>query len=133
MVRRYALLARDANLQHYSLPIRQAILLIDADLSADLSLSSLARQLSLNRSYLSKLFHVETNEPLTDFNNRRRVAYAGMLLKTTSLSVQAIAALSRLSGRRLFFPRFSAVHRAIAAQISGRMPQRARRVKPGFH
>lgn len=92
MVRRYALLARDANLQHYSLPIRQAILLIDADLSADLSLSSLARQLSLNRSYLSKLFHVETNEPLTDFVNRRRVAYAGMLLKTTSLSVQAIAA-----------------------------------------
>ena len=71
--------------------ISQLLLHIEADLSADLSLSALAKQLSVNSSYLSTLFKKELGATLTEYVSKRRVNYAMLLLDTTSLQIQAIA------------------------------------------
>ncbi|MGN0316068.1 MAG: hypothetical protein ACI4EG_14935 [Fusicatenibacter sp.] len=56
MVRQYCLLVKNHSLKGYSPLIQKALTLIDADITADLSLYAQARQLNVNSSYLSTLF-----------------------------------------------------------------------------
>lgn len=91
MVRHYCRLVQDFSMKGHSQLISQLLLHIEADLSADLSLSALAKQLSVNSSYLSTLFKKELGATLTEYVSKRRVNYAMLLLDTTSLQIQAIA------------------------------------------
>ncbi len=89
--RSYCMLVRNHSMKSYSAPVRIAIISIDSDLSADLSLSALAKQQNISAGYLSAVFKKETGETLTEYVNRRRVQLAERLLKTTSLQIQTIA------------------------------------------
>ena len=65
--------------------------MIGADLSADLSLNSLAEALTLSPSYLSDLFHRETGPTLYQYINEQRMRLAAELLDSTALQIQTIA------------------------------------------
>lgn len=92
MVRSYCELVQKRSTALYSAPIRQILVTIDASIDGDLSLKRFANELFLNTSYLSSLFKKETGMTLTDYVNQHRINYAKRLLKSTTLSIQSVAA-----------------------------------------
>ena len=91
MVRHYCRIVQEFSQKGHSHLISKLLILVEADLTADLSLSSLARQLNVNSSYLSALFKKEVGATLTEYVGKRRVNHAMFLLETTSLQIQTIA------------------------------------------
>ena len=91
MFRAYCRLVRKHSLKDYSPPVQKALTYIDADLSGNLGLRTLAETLNVSSSYLSSLFRKETGQTLTEYINRRRIKHAMHLLETTRLQVQTIA------------------------------------------
>lgn len=91
MFRSYCNLVRKHSTRRYSPPVQKTILLIEADLTADLSLRTLADAQKISAGYLSALFRKETGKTLTDYVNEKRVEAAKRLLKTTNLQVQTVA------------------------------------------
>ena len=91
MFQGYCQLVRSATTRNYSAPVQRALLYIEANLSEDLHLQTLADKLNVSAGYLSALFRKETQQTLTDYVNRRRVDYARHLLTTTRLQIQTIA------------------------------------------
>jgi AraC-like DNA-binding protein len=87
----YCELIQQYALNPYSKPIRDAIFLIQSDLSADLSLAAIAERLNLTHSYLSNLFCKEVGQTLSAFVLGKRIRRAQHLLTTTPLSIQDIA------------------------------------------
>lgn len=102
IVRSYCDLVEKRSMNSYSEPIRHILVTIDASLAADLSLKRFANELFLNTSYLSALFKKEMGTTLTDYVNKRRIAYAQKLLKSTTLSIQDIATQSGISDIHYF-------------------------------
>ena len=91
MVISYCRLVKKHSTKHYSSVVQRTITYIDANLSADLSLSAIAAVQKVNPSYLSSLFRRETGETLTAHVNKKRMAQAAQLLQTTKLQIQSIA------------------------------------------
>lgn len=91
MVRHYCHIVREFSQKGHSHLISKLLILVEADLTADLGLSALAGQLNVNSSYLSALFKKEMGTTLTEYVGKRRVNYAMLLLETTSLQIQTIA------------------------------------------
>ena len=87
----YCRYVRKYSTSKYSPPVQKAILHIGASLNSDLSLSSLASNLGLSRSYLCDLFKKETGTTVTEYINQKRVKRATHLLSTTKLQVQTVA------------------------------------------
>lgn len=92
MIQSYCDLVQKRSTALYSEPIRQILVTIDASISSDLSLKRFANELFLNTSYLSSLFKKETGMTLTEYVNKTRISQAKLLLKSTTLSIQSIAA-----------------------------------------
>lgn len=93
MARAYCRLVRNHATKGYSAPVQKAILMIESDLSANLSLSQLARQVNVNSSYLSALFKKETGSTVTDYTTGRRISHARHLLENTRLQIQTVGQL----------------------------------------
>lgn len=91
MVHSYCRLVRKHATNNYSPFIQKTVTYIDANISGDLSLRTLASLQNLNASYLSALFHKETGKTVTDYVNARRMDSAAKLLRTTQLQIQTIA------------------------------------------
>ena len=91
MVRKYCLIVKNHSLKGYSMLVRKVITNINYDLSADLSLKVLAKNLNVNPSYLSTLFKKETGSTLTEYVNRKRIEHAILLLNSTDMQIQTIA------------------------------------------
>ena len=91
MIQKYCSLVNNYSTQEYSLPIQKVIIQINLDLSADLSLKTLAEYLNVNASYLSTLFHKETGVTLSNYVNHKRMDYAAWLLSSTPLPISTIA------------------------------------------
>lgn len=91
MFRAYCRLVRKHSVQKYSFAVQKAILLIDLDLSANITPSALADSLGVSLSYLCALFRRETGTTLSEHIRRRRIDHAKHLLKTTDLQVQTVA------------------------------------------
>lgn len=91
MVRSYCRLVRKHTTQHYSPLVEKAVLFIDADLSQDLSLRSIAENLNISAGYLSTLFRQETGKTVTEYVNEQRAAHAADLLRGSTLQVQTVA------------------------------------------
>jgi len=102
LVRGYCHMVQKYNLKAYSLPVRKVITYVNTDLTADLSLKSLAAQINVNASYLSSLFKKEIGIPLTEYVNRSRIGYAQMLLLTSDLPIKAIALQCGISDIQYF-------------------------------
>lgn len=91
MGRSYCRLVQKHSVKSYSPLVRKAVIRIDADLTADLSLNKQAQLLNVNPSYLSALFKKETGITLTDYVNTKRVEHAALLLRKTDLQIQTVA------------------------------------------
>ena len=75
----------------YSPTVQKAIVFIESDLSADLTLSSIAEAQNVSSGYLSAIFRRETGKTITEYIREKRVNHAIYLLETTHLQVQTIA------------------------------------------
>ena len=91
MVRSYCRLVRKHTAQHYSPQVEKAVLFIDADLSQDLSLGTIAENLNISAGYLSSVFRKETGKTVTEYVNEKRTEHAAALLRGSSLQVQTVA------------------------------------------
>lgn len=91
MFRSYCRLVRRHTLQRFSPVIQKVILLIDSDLSADLSLASLAEQQKVSAGYLSTVFRRETGKTVSEYVREKRMKHAAHLLGTTTLQIQTVA------------------------------------------
>lgn len=89
--RSYCRLVRKHALTHYSPAVQKAMLLIDSDLSADLSLRSLADHQSISYGYLCALFKRETGKTVSEYVREKRIHHAAHLLATTHLQIQTVA------------------------------------------
>ncbi len=87
----YCQLIRNFTMDRFSPLVQKVLNCIYTDLTADLSLSSLARLLNVNASYLSTLFKKEMGSSLTDYVNRCRIRHAQHLLVETNLPIKIIA------------------------------------------
>lgn len=91
MFRAYCRLVRKHAMKDYSPPVQKALIYIDANLTGNLNLSSLADTLNVSSSYLSTLFKKETGHTLTEYINTRRIKHAKHLLESTRLQIQTVA------------------------------------------
>ena len=91
MFRSYCRLVRRHALKNYSLIVQKTILLIDSDLAADLSLSTLAESQSVSPGYLSTIFRRETGKTVSGYIRDKRIKHAMHLLGTTKLQIQTVA------------------------------------------
>ncbi len=87
----YCRLVREHTGKGYSPGVQNAVLMIDADLSANISPRALAVAQSVTPAYLSTVFHHETGKTLCAYIRERRMAAAADLLATTNLQIQTVA------------------------------------------
>ncbi len=91
MFRAYCRLVRKHTMQGLSPIVRKAVLMIDADLSANLSLATLAEAQNVSSGHLATVFKKETDKTVSEYIREKRVKQAKHLLSTTNLQVQTIA------------------------------------------
>ena len=91
MFRAYCRLVRKHSMKSYSPLVQKTILIIDSDLSADLTLSSLADAQGVSAGYLATLFKKETSKTVSEYVRERRIKLASHLLRTTNLQIQTVA------------------------------------------
>lgn len=91
MMYSYCKLVKTHASKGYSPLVRNVVMLIDADLSAELTLNAMAQKFNVNASYLSSLFKKDTGETLTQYVNRKRIEKAMFLIESTSQQIQDIA------------------------------------------
>ncbi len=91
MLKSYCRLVRKHSTKKYSSTVQKTITLIDYDLSANLTLSSLAKTQNISSGYLSTIFKKETGKTVTEYILDKRVNHAMRLLGTTRLQVQTVA------------------------------------------
>ncbi len=91
IARSYCRLVKNHSAKSYSPAVQKAMICVDADLSAPLSLRYLADELNINSSYLSSLFKKETGMTVTAYIIRQRINYAKHLLENTRLQIQTVA------------------------------------------
>ncbi len=87
----YCRLVRKHSMKKYSPVVQKTILLIDSDLAADLSLSSLALNQNISAGYLSSVFKKETGKTVSEYIREKRMRHAAHLLSTTHLQIQTVA------------------------------------------
>lgn len=87
----YCGLVHELSTKKYSQTVEKAVLVIDADLTADLSLRSLAARQGISEGYLATVFKKETGKTVSQYVWEKRILHAGYLLKNTALQVQTVA------------------------------------------
>lgn len=91
MFRGYCRLVRKHATGRLTPVVQKAVLLIDADISVELTLSAVAKTVGVSESYLSAAFKRETGKTLTEYVRHKRISYAKKLLETTHLQIQTVA------------------------------------------
>lgn len=87
--------AFDADTDSWSTTVEEAIHLVDSHFAdPDLTVSTIARHMGLNRDYLSHLFRIQTGQRMSRRIFLRRMQHARELLRTTSLQVRQVALAS---------------------------------------
>ncbi len=120
----YCRLVKNHSMAAYSLPIRKTLVCIEADLSRDLTLHTLAATQNISSGHLSALFTKEVGQTLTDYVNRRRMKHAAELLRTTVLQIQTIAQYCGIPDVNYFSKTFKRYYRITPTQFrSSQQPQ----------
>ena len=87
----YCKLVQKHSTKKYSPVVQKAILMIDSDISAELSLHTLAEKQGITSGYLATVFKKEVGKTVSEYLRDKRVQYAMHLLGSTSLQIQTIA------------------------------------------
>ncbi len=87
----YCKLVYKHSMKRYSPIVQKAILIIDSDISAELSLTSLAQKLGISAGYLATIFKKETEKTVSEYIKGKRIEHAMYLLSTTHLQIQTVA------------------------------------------
>lgn len=87
----YCRLVRKHSTKSYSPLVQKTVLLIDSDLSANLTLASLSQNQNVSAGYLSTIFKKETGKTVSEYIRDKRIKHASHLLATTHLQVQTVA------------------------------------------
>lgn len=88
----YCRIVRKHSAKQYSPIVRKTVMMIDSDISVELSLHALAEKQSISTGYLASIFKKETGKTVSEYIRDKRIKYAMHLLTTTNLQVQTIAA-----------------------------------------
>ena len=91
MFRSYCKMVSEHSMQHLSPVVQRTLLIIDEELSADLSTGRIAAAQGISTGYLSARFKKEMGKTLSEYICERRMEYAAQLLRTTSLQIQTVA------------------------------------------
>lgn len=89
--RTYCRLVRSHALKGYSQVVQKTVLLIESDLSAELSLHLLAERLKVSAGYLCAIFKRDTGKTVSEYIREKRIRHAAHLLGTTHLQIQTVA------------------------------------------
>ena len=65
--------------------------LVNAEITSVLSLSTIAKKMNMNASYLSNLFKRETGMTITFFINQQKIRLAAEYLKESQLSIAQVS------------------------------------------
>ncbi len=87
----YCRLVYKSSMKGYSPIVKKTILIIDSDISAALSLSSLAQKQGISAGYLATIFKKETQKTVSEYITDKRMEHAMYLLNTTHLQIQTVA------------------------------------------
>ena len=87
----YCRLVYKHSMKRYSPIVQKAILIIESDISAELSLNLLAQKLGISAGYLATIFKKETNKTVSEYIKDKRIEHAIYLLSTTHLQIQTVA------------------------------------------
>ncbi len=91
MIKEYCDLVNEYKVKGYSNLISNAVNYIKLNFEYDISLSSIAKELYIHPTHLSKKFRKETNKTISEYINEIRIEEAKLLLKTTDYKVEDIA------------------------------------------
>ncbi len=92
MIHKYCRLVLNYSVKGCSPVVQKVIHHVNLNLTDDLSLKHMADLFHISAGYLSTLFKKETGSTLTDYVNKKRIEHAILLLNTTNLQIQTIAA-----------------------------------------
>ena len=87
----YCRLVYKHSVKRYSPIVQKTILIIDSNISAELSLNLLAKKLGISAGYLSTVFKKETGKNVSEYIKEKRIEQAMYLLRTTRLQIQTVA------------------------------------------
>ena len=87
----YCRLVRKYSTEQYSPIVKKTTLIINSDISAELSLRTLAQKLNISSGYLATVFKKETGKTVSEYTREKRINHALHLLNTTNLQIQTIA------------------------------------------
>ena len=91
MMKRYCELVRTSKKPTYSPIVEEMISFARANFSREVTLTETGEELHKSPSYLSSRFKKETGKTFSEYLTDLRLSYARKQLKTTDLSVSAIA------------------------------------------
>ena len=77
--------------EKYSLVVKKTVMVIDSDISAELSLNTLAKIQNISPGYLATIFKRETGKTVLEYIRDKRIERAAYLLCTTHLQIQTVA------------------------------------------
>ncbi|MBQ2251777.1 MAG: helix-turn-helix domain-containing protein [Clostridia bacterium] len=87
----YCRLVYKHSIKRYSPIVQKTILVIDSDISAELSLKTLAQKQCISSGYLASIFKKETGKTVSEYIKDKRIEHAVYLLTTTHLQIQTVA------------------------------------------
>ena len=87
----YCRLVRKHSMKKYSPIVKKTILIIDSDISAELSLNGLSQKQGISAGYLATVFKKETGKTISEYIKDKRIDHAIYLLDTTHLQIQTVA------------------------------------------
>lgn len=87
----YSRLVYNHSVKHYSPIVQKTVLIINSNISSELSLNLLAKKLGISAGYLSTVFKKETGKNVLEYIKEKRIEHAMYLLSTTHLQIQTVA------------------------------------------
>lgn len=87
----YCRLVKKQSTKQFSPVVKKTVLLIDSDLSGELSLHTLAEKQGVSAGYLSTAFKKETGKTVCAYIREKRIQQATHLLAATDLQIQTVA------------------------------------------
>lgn len=109
MVEGFTDLVNNIKTNKYSRPILNAINYIDKHLCDDIKIKDIAKASYLNPSYLSNLFHKETNIKISDWIMNKRINEAAFSIANTNEEIADIAFLYHFCSQSYFVKCFRKV------------------------